>query len=254
MNAQLDFGYPWWLSYGHLILTAILMGVLLLGRSRKWRMWAMVPLFALALWAVAGFVVMRFVLDLNGRAAMPTENFLHSGTARVLDIGAGTGRSSIMVLEARPQATLVASDQFGRSYEQHFGKGLSPEERLRANLQAAGVAQRASVQKADMRKMPFSNSEFNAAVSCYAMDHLNREGIERALSETARVVEPGGEFLLVLIHPDAWLKFAFGPLLLHGHTRGAEWWSKQLSKAGFQVLEHGTRPGTLYLVSRRLQQ
>ncbi|MCC6589585.1 MAG: hypothetical protein IT168_23010 [Bryobacterales bacterium] len=55
----------------------------------------------------------------------------------------------------------------------------------------------------------------------------------------------------LLIHPDVWLKFAFGPLLLHGHTRGADWWSQQLTKAGFEVLEHGTRPGTLYLVSRR---
>ena len=253
MNAQLDFGYPWWLSYGHLLLTAILVCVLLIGRWRKWRVWSLLPLIVLTLWTAAGFAVMRFVLDLNGRAAMPTDNFFRPGTGRVLDIGAGTGRSSIMVLEARPQATLVASDQFGRSYEQHFGKGLSPQDRLRANLEAAGVANRASVQQADMRKMPFANAEFNAAVSCYAMDHLNREGIDRALSETARVVEPGGEFLLVLIHPDAWLKFAFGPLLLHGHTRGADWWSQQLSRAGFQVLEHGTRPGTLYLVSRRLQ-
>ena len=34
---------------------------------------------------------------------------------RVLDLGAGTGRSSIMVLTERPQATLVASDLFGPS-------------------------------------------------------------------------------------------------------------------------------------------
>lgn len=253
MNSQLDFGYPWWLSYGHLVLTVILVGLLLLGRRLKWRIWTLLPLIVLTLWAVGGFIVMRFVLDLNGRAAMPAENYFRPGTGRVLDIGAGTGRSSIMLLEARPQATLVASDQFGRSYEQHFGKGLSPEDRLRANLKAAGVADRATIQQADMRKMPFANGEFNAAVSCYAMDHLNREGIGQALSETARVVEPGGEFLLVLIHPDAWLKFAFGPLLLHGHTRGADWWSQQLTKAGFQVIEHGTRPGTLYLVARRLQ-
>lgn len=248
MTNELDFAYPWWLSYGHLILAVVAVGLFVAVRRRTW--W--VVLFgALALWAVAAFAVTRFVLDFNGRGLMPTENFLRAGTGRVLDMGAGTGRSSIMVLEARPKVTLVASDQFGASYEQHFGGGVSPEERLRANFQAAGVADRATIQRADMRALPFGDGEFDGIVSAYAVDHLGNEGIGKALAEAARVVKPGGEFLLMLVAKDGWVKFTFGPILLHSHTRGPDWWTGRLEEAGFQVLEHGARPATLYLLSRK---
>ncbi len=45
-----------------------------------------------------------------------------------------------------------------------------------------------------MREVPFAPASFDPIVSAYAVDHLNREGIDRALSEAARVVKPGGEF------------------------------------------------------------
>jgi SAM-dependent methyltransferase len=120
--AYLDFGYPWWLSYGHLPILALTASMLLLGYVRKWSMWPILLLSAVALWAGSAFLVERFVIDVNGQPPLPTQSFLHSGAGRVLDIGAGTGRSSIMVLQARPQATLVALDLFGESFEQHFGR------------------------------------------------------------------------------------------------------------------------------------
>src|SRR5579872_2279224 len=141
-NAPLDFGYPWWLSYGHVPILAVTAAFLVLGYFRKWSRWTMFVLSALAVWSGAGFVIERFVIDVNGRPALPTENFLRSGSGRVLDLGAGTGRSSIMVLEARPQTTLVALDLFAESFEQHFGPSQTPQQKLLANLKAAGVDQR----------------------------------------------------------------------------------------------------------------
>ena len=208
-------------------------------------------LAVLALWSSAAFVVARFTLDINGRAPLPTQNFFRAGTGRVLDLGAGTGRSSIMVLEARPQATLVALDLFGDSFEHHFGPGESPQERLLQNLKAAGVAERTSITTADMRKLPFEPATFDAIVSAYAVDHLNREGITQALAEAARVVKPGGDFLLILVGKEPWVQFAFGPLIMHSGARGPAWWATRLQEAGFQILEQGTRPGTLYLLARR---
>ena len=251
-NAHLNFGYPWWLSYGHLPIVACALLLLLLGYARKWSKWPMFLLCVLALWSSAAFVVARFTLDINGRASLPTQNFFRSGTGRVLDLGAGTGRSSIMVLEARPQATLVALDLFGDSFEHHFGPGESPQERLLQNLKAAGVAERASITTADMRKLPFEPAAFDAIVSAYAVDHLNREGITQALAEAARVVKPGGDFLLILVGKEPWVQFAFGPLIMHSGARGPAWWASHLQEAGFQILEEGTRPGTLYLLARRL--
>jgi SAM-dependent methyltransferase len=250
-NMALDFGYPWWLSYGHLIPLAGAASVLVLGCLRKWSKWALIFFGMVALWAGASLLVTRFVMNVNGPGSLPTENFLRSGVGRVLDIGAGTGRSSIMVLEARPQATLVALDLFGESFDQHFGHSETPQQKLLDNLKIAGVERRATIQTADMRKLPFEAGAFDAAVSAYAVDHLNRQGITESLAEAARVVKPGGDFLLMLIGKEPWAQFTFGPLLMHGGPRGEAWWTARLQEAGFQVLEHGTKPLTLYLLARR---
>jgi SAM-dependent methyltransferase len=252
MTPQLDFGYPWWLSYGHLPVVAGAVSLLLLGYVRKWSKWPMLLLGVLLLWSSVAFLVTRFGFDVNGRPPLPTQSFLSSGKGRVLDIGAGTGRSSIMVLDSRPQATLVALDLFAESFERHFGRGETPQQRLLANLKAAGVEQRATIETADMRKLPFEPAAFDAIVSAYAIDHLNRQGISQALAEAARVVKPGGDFLLMVIGKEPWGQFAFGPLLMHGGPRGPVWWNERLKEAGFQVLEEGTRPVTLYLLARRL--
>jgi SAM-dependent methyltransferase len=248
--SQLDFGYPWWLSYGHLVLAAPAILLLILGRARKWSKWAMLPIGAVAIWSTAAFVIVRFVINPNAAPALPTQSFLRAGTGRVLDMGAGTGRSSIMVLAARPQATLVALDLFGDSFEHHFGRSEDPRQRLFANLSAAGVEQRATIASGDMRKLPFVAREFDAIVSSYAIDHLNPQGIGEALGEAARVLKPGGEFLLMVVGKEPWLQFSFGPLLMHGGPRGAGWWAERMQAAGFQVLEQGTRPMTLYLFAR----
>lgn len=248
---SIDYGYPWWLSYGHLPILAITLALLLVAYLRKLPVWLMLFVGALALWSGAAFLVARFAIDVNGVPALPTDHFLASGAGRVLDIGAGTGRSSIMVLQARPRATLVASDLFGASFDQHFGRSGSPQQRLLANLKAAGVDQRASIVTADMRKLPFHPAEFDAVVSAYAMDHLGRAGSDQALAETARVLKPGGDFLLMVIGKEPWAEFAFGPLLEHGGFRGADWWSGHVQSAGLQVVEQGTRPLTFYLLAHR---
>ena len=252
-NAYLNFGYPWWLSYGHLPLVAgsgLLLG---LGFWRKWPVWTIILLSPIFLWSSTAFLAARFVLNVNGEAALPTQTFLGSGVGRVLDIGAGTGRSSIMVLKARPQATLVALDLFGESFDQHFGPSQSPQQRLLANLEAAGVAHRAAIVTADMRKLPFEPATFDAIVSAYVFEHLNREGVQQSLAEAARVVKPGGDFLLMLVAKEPWLQYTFGPMLMHQGLHGADWWTPRLQEAGFQVLEEGTRPVTLYLLARRAQ-
>jgi ubiquinone/menaquinone biosynthesis C-methylase UbiE len=156
-----------------------------------------------------------------------------------------------MVLQARPQVQLVALDLFGDSFGQHFGHDQSPEQHLLRNLQAAGVTQRASIVRADIRTLPFDAGSFDAVVSAYAVDHLHRDGIQQTMAEAARVVKPGGEFLLILVANDGWAKLAFGPLMAHGATRGRAWWTARLQDAGFHVLEDGTTPGTVYLLGQR---
>src|SRR5689334_13996003 len=111
---SIDYGYPWWLSYGHLPILIAGLAIASLGYARKWSRGAMLFAGALILWSGAALLIERFVINVNGRSSLPTQSFLAAGAGRVLDMGAGTGRSSIMVLESRPQATLVALDLFGR--------------------------------------------------------------------------------------------------------------------------------------------
>src|SRR5207249_5745417 len=99
-SSQINFGYPWFLSYGHLAVAAVALSFWLLGRARKWSKAPMVLIGAVTLWSLAAFLVARFAFDVNGRLPLPTQRFLASGTGRVLDMGVGTGRSSFMVLEA----------------------------------------------------------------------------------------------------------------------------------------------------------
>ncbi|HEX5227814.1 MAG TPA: class I SAM-dependent methyltransferase [Bryobacteraceae bacterium] len=219
MYASVDFGYPWWLSYIHLPIVAGSGLLFAAAYVRKWSKWTLAPVGLVLLWSMAAFVVARFVLDINGRGSLPTQNFLRSGAGRVLDLGAGTGRSSIMVLEARPQTTLVALDLFGESFDQHFGHGETPQQKLLRNLKAAGVDKRVTIQTADMRKIPFPAASFDGIVSAYAVDHLNREGIRESLAEADRVLKPGGEFLLMLITKEPWIRFIVRPAgAAHGHA------------------------------------
>jgi ubiquinone/menaquinone biosynthesis C-methylase UbiE len=244
-------------NYGHLVAAAVTLAVFGLGWIRKWNKALLTVLGLVTFWALAAFVMVRFGFDMNGRATLPTEAFLRPGTGKVLDMGAGTGRSTLMVLEARPQSTVVALDSFGESYVEHFGapKGETVldegRERLRDNLRAAGVDGRCTIQPGDMREMPLEAGTFDAIVSAYAIDHLNREGIGKALNEANRVLKPRGEFLLMVIAKDFWLNFTFGPMLMHSRMVAADFWERSLRGAGFEIVERGMRPATKYILARK---
>jgi SAM-dependent methyltransferase len=249
-TTSVDFGYPWWLTSGHLFLFLVVLAVLVLGLRRRWPRLVMGVLTVVTLWAGTAAVLVH-LFGVNRVPSLPTEAFLRSGAGRVLDLGAGTGRSSVMVLRERPNATLVATDLFGESFDLHFGAEGSPQERLLANLRAAGVDDRASIATADMRHLPFEGASFDALVSAYAMDHLGRAGAVEALAEAARVVKPGGDFLLILVGSDGWTTFLFGPLLAHGDLPGPDWWRSRATEAGFDVVEEGRRPATVYFLLRK---
>jgi SAM-dependent methyltransferase len=138
-------------------------------------------------------------------------------------------------------------------FSDHYGIDGNTPERLRTNVAAAGAADRLEVQTADMRQMPFPDASFDGAVSAYAIDHLNRDGITRALAETRRVLKPGGDFLLLVLNPDVWIRVALPMFYEHGYfgrQPPAEVWRERLVTGGFDVVEVGTTPGTLYLLGR----
>jgi ubiquinone/menaquinone biosynthesis C-methylase UbiE len=56
------------------------------------------------------------------------------------------------------------------------------------------VDQRATIEAADMLKLPFDSCQFDALVSAYAMDHVSRAGSDHAIAEAARVLKPATNF------------------------------------------------------------
>src|ERR1039457_5073519 len=258
MHSHINFGYSWYWTYGHVLATAIVLPLFWLGFARRWPKLLLAILGAVTLWSAVAFLAVRFGANINGRMPLPTESFLPSGSGRVLDMGAGTGRSTLMVLEGRPRTFVVALDSLSEEYVRHFGNqqnGMQvPDQgrqRLLENLKAAGVEQRADLQAGDMRQMPIESASFDGVVSAYAIDHLNRDGMRKALGEASPVLKSGGQFLLMVIAKDLWFNLSWGPLFPHPRPPGRDPGAGFLRDAGFEVLETGTRPVTLYFLARK---
>jgi SAM-dependent methyltransferase len=245
-----EFGYSWPWTRGHLLLLLMFGALLGVAMWRRWRRWVAVAFAALSVWALLGALIVHYVIDMNRPMKLPTKTFLAAGEGRVLDVGAGSGRASIAVLRDRPRSTVTALD----IYQGYFGITHNTPDRLLANARIAGVEQRVEVVTGDMREMPLGPSSFEAALSVAAIDHLPREGVAAALREIERVLEPGGQFLLVTVNVDPWLRVALPLPHVHGYfsvKQRAERWRLLMEEAGLEVVEEGTRPGTLYLLARK---
>jgi SAM-dependent methyltransferase len=119
-----------------------------------------------------------------------------------------------------------------------------------ANARIAGAADRADAVRGDMREMPFADGTFDAVISSYAIDHLRQDGIVKAIAEVRRVLEPGGEFLLLIVNVN-WVTWLVSPHSVAHHPRQDPMrWRGFLEEGGFDVEEAGTRPSTLYFFAR----
>jgi SAM-dependent methyltransferase len=239
-----DFGYSWSLRYA-MALPLLLAGIVAaLAVWRSWPRWIFVPLGLVAVWSVAAVVILNSML--NRPMTLPTDRFLSSGSGRVLDVGAGSGRAAIGVLLARPQARAMGVD----IYSGYWGIDENTPERFMRNARIAGVAGRADARAGDMRQLPFGDGEFDAVVSSYAIDHLRRAERPKAIAEVARVLKPGGEFLLMLVQVD-WRTWVVSPLLAHHPSQDPEPWRVWLRENGFTLEEEGTRFSTLYFLAKK---
>jgi SAM-dependent methyltransferase len=239
-----DFGYSPSLRYAMaapLIFAGILAAFAL---WRAWPRWVFIPLALVAMWAATALVILNAML--NRPMSLPTERFLTSGRGQVLDVGAGSGRAAIGVALARPQTTVVGVD----IYSGNWGIDENTPERFMRNARIAGVAERAAARVGDMRQLPFENGQFDAVVSSYAIDHLRRAERPKAIAEVARVLKPGGEFLLMIVQVD-WRTWLVSPLLAHHPSQDPEPWRVWLQENGFGLEEEGTQFSTLYFLAKK---
>jgi len=241
-----DFGYSWFVVWGAIIPLAFFGGLAGVGIWLGWRWWVVVAALVPAVWGAISLIAIH-AFGVNAPQGLPTDNFLASGSGRVVDVGAGSGRATVGLLLARPRVTVTGVD----IYSGYFGIDDNTPERLIRNARIAGVASRAQAMVGDARALPLPSGEYDGVISSFAIDHLPRTDIPSALSEARRVLKPGGEFLLMLVNVDWWALLTSPHAMAHHASPDPARWRAMLEAAGFAVEEHGTKPMTLYFLARK---
>ncbi|HEY3241178.1 MAG TPA: class I SAM-dependent methyltransferase [Acidimicrobiia bacterium] len=103
------------------------------------------------------------------------------GAQRVLDVGAGEGQISRLAVRTGAHLA-VGADPTWAQLETARSRGGGPVY-LRASAEA----------------LPFRAGSFDTVVACLVFEHIS--AYREAISEVARVLEPGGRFLFFLNHP-----------------------------------------------------
>jgi SAM-dependent methyltransferase len=241
-----DFGYSWLIVWGQLIPIALCGGLAALGLWLGWRRWLLIALAVPAVWATFSLVTIH-AFGINAPQSLPTDRFLASGSGRVVDIGAGSGRASVGLLLARPRVTVTAVD----IYSGYYGIDDNTPERFMANARIAGVADRANAVVGDARALPLAAGDYDGVISAFAIDHIRRDGIPKALSEVHRVLKPDGEFLLMIVNVDWWALLSSPHAIAHHPRANPIRWRTMIETAGFAIVEEGTRPMAMYFLSRK---
>lgn len=159
---------------------------------------------------------------------------------QVLDIGCGGGSVLARILDRCPQGTA-------------FGVDLSPESvafARRRNRRELGL--RCFVEQGSAEHLPFGSERFDA-VTAFETVYFWPD-LPRAFAEVARVLRPGGYFLVVCEAGDPddsrWTEWTrrIGDMTIHS----AETLARHLSDAGFgDISVHRHPRGPVSLVARR---
>ncbi|MBI4367732.1 MAG: class I SAM-dependent methyltransferase [Deltaproteobacteria bacterium] len=118
---------------------------------------------------------------LNGVFAVALDRLRLTGRERLLDIACGTGELERRILAQHPDQPMVGVD-------------ITEAMLARARAKCAG-APHIEFHRAESQALPFPPGDFDIVVSCSALHYMREPG--RFFAEAARVLKPGGRFLLI---------------------------------------------------------
>ena len=124
--------------------------------------------------------------------------------AHMLDAGCGYGLLSMILAEERGLTDITAVD-LDETRIADIQRSLSEYKKLE---------NRVHPQVGSLTNLPFSDNTFDVAVSSEVIEHIVEH--EKAFSEIARVVKPGGTFILTV---PAYSKSNEGDYKMYGHER-----------------------------------
>jgi SAM-dependent methyltransferase len=173
-------------------------------------------------WLVSSLVVSHYVYDRYPMYDLHwIAGVLDRAPRRWIDLHCGLDEFSLLLKELFPQAEGQVVDIFDEST-------MTEESIRRARALVRSVS---PAVQARYDALPFEDCVFDAAFALFAAHELRRsEERLRLFREVARVLAPGGEFV-VMEHARDWRNFlAFGPGFLHFFSRRA--WRRMAEEAG----------------------
>ncbi|BAD86430.1 SAM-dependent methyltransferase, UbiE/COQ5 family [Thermococcus kodakarensis KOD1] len=123
---------------------------------------------------------------------------------RVLDLACGVGGFSFLLEDLGFEVVGLDNSRFMLEKAREFAKEKES---------------RVEFIEGDARELPFENDSFDYVLFIDSLVHFEPQDLAKVFKETARVLKPGGKFILQFTDLRALL-----PVLMNGQVVGAEYW------------------------------
>jgi ubiquinone/menaquinone biosynthesis C-methylase UbiE len=161
------------------------------------------------------------------------------GNEYVLDVGSGTGRTSVQIAKRLTTGRLVGID----IWDTMELSGNSPE-RAYKNAEIEGVKAKVDFKFGNVLEIPFNDDIFDIVTCSSVLNNLPGEKNRvKALKEIFRVLKPGGKCMLLEPLRNLRMFFAFTPFAFYQLGK-SEHWEKYAKTAGFSKVRFHDKKGS----------
>ncbi len=109
-----------------------------------------------------------------------------AGADRVLDLGCGIGNILIALAERINFANPPVGVDVSPTLVELGGR----------EIRRVGLGERIELRVAPATRLPFDNASFDVVLTSHVIKHLDDDALSKTFAEVARVLRPGGRFLL----------------------------------------------------------